>query len=148
MGRVALRNGLLALLLAPATAWSQDITSLVVPLGPPLVLAPLLVMKLRNDWLLPKNGTEASSQALVVLGALEIALWIVIAGAIVLVFFDERWLVAPAVPVALAILFAAVRRVGAPHRSWRFSLAMLAVFPPCWLFIQAWSFVLFLIVMG
>ena len=48
MGRVTLRNGLLALLLAPATAWSQDLTSLVVPMGPPLVLAPLLAMKLRD----------------------------------------------------------------------------------------------------
>jgi hypothetical protein len=144
MGRVANRSGLLALLLAPPAAWSQDMTSLVVPLGPPLVLAPLLAMKLRNDWLLPKNGTEASAQALVVLGALEIALWIVIAGAFALVFFDERWLVAPAVPVALGILVAAVRRVGAPHRSWRFSLAMLAVLPVTWIVIQAASYVLFL----
>jgi hypothetical protein len=144
MGRVTLRNGLLALLLAPATAWSQDISSLVDPMGPPLVLAPLLVMKLRERWLLPKNGTEASSRALLLFGALEIALWIVIAGAIVLLYFDERWLVAPAIPVALAALVAAARRVGAPHRSWRFTLAMLSVFPPCWLVIQAASFVLFM----
>jgi hypothetical protein len=144
MGRVAFRNGFLALLLAPATAWSQDITSLVLPLGPPLVLAPLLAMKMREGWLLPKNGTEASPQALAMFGSLEIALWIVIAGAIVLVLFDERWLVAPAVPVALAVLFAAVRRVGAPHRSWWFSLAMLAVLPVTWLVIQAASYVLFL----
>lgn len=144
MGRVALRSGLLALLLAPATAWSQDITSLVLPLGPPLVLAPLLAMKLRERWLLPKNGTEASPQALMVLGGLEIALWIVIAGAIGLVFFDERWLVAPAVPVAFGVLLAAGRRVGAPHRSWWFTLALLSVLPLCWLVIQAASFVLFL----
>ena len=143
MGRVALRNGLLAVLLAPAAAWSQDLTSLVVPLGPPLVLAPLLAMILRERWLLPRNGTEASPQALMVLGGLEIALWIVIAGAIVLVFFDERWLVAPAVPVALGVLVPAVRRVGAPHRSWRLSLAMLAVFPVTWLVIQAASYVLY-----
>lgn len=148
MARLIVRNGLLALLLTPAVAWSQDISSLVLPLGPPLVLAPLLAMKLRNDWLLPKNGTEASSQALAVLGAVEMVLWIVIAGAIVLMYFDERWLVAPAVPVALAVLVAAVRRVGAPHKSWRFTLAMLSVFPPCWLVIQAASFVLFLVVMG
>ena len=144
MGRVAIRSGLLALLLAPPAACSQDMTSLVVPLGPPLVLAPLLAMKLRNDWLLPKNGTDASSQTLVVLGALEMALWIVVAGAIGLVYFGERWLVAPAVPVALAVLIAAVRRVGAPHRSWRFTLAMLSVLPLCWLVIQAASYVLFL----
>jgi hypothetical protein len=60
------------------------------------------------------------------------------------VFFDERWLVAPAVPVALGVLIAAVRRVGAPHRSWRFSLAMLAVLPVTWIVIQAASYVLFL----
>ena len=144
MGRVTLRNGLLALLLAPATAWSQDISSLVDPMGPPLVLAPLLVMKLRERWLLPKNGTEASSRALLLFGALEIALWIVIAGAIVLLYFDERWLVAPAIPAALAVLVAAARRVGAPHRSWRFTLAMLSVFLPCWLVIQMASFVLFM----
>jgi hypothetical protein len=107
------------------------------------VLAPLLAMKLRERWLLPKNGTEASPRALLAFGALEIALWIVIAGAIVLVFFDERWLVAPAVPVALGVLVRAVRRVGAPHRSWRFSLAMLAVFPVIWLVIQAASYVLY-----
>jgi hypothetical protein len=144
MGRVTLRNGLLALLLAPSTAWSQDISSLVDPMGPPLVLAPLLVMKLRERWLLPKNGTEASLRALLLFGALEIALWIVIAGAIVLLYFDERWLVAPAVPAALGVLVAAVRRVGAPHRSWRFTLAMLSVFLPCWLVIQMASFVLFM----
>jgi hypothetical protein len=144
MGRVTLRNGLLALLLAPATAWSQDLTSLVLPMGPPLVLAPLLAMKLRTDWLLPKNGTEASPRALMVLGGLEMVLWIVIVGAIVMLYFDERWLVAPAVPVALGVLVAAARRVGAPHRSWRFTLAMLSVFLPCWLVIQMASFVLFM----
>ena len=79
-----------------------------------------------------------------VLGGLEMALWIVIAGAIVMLYFDERWLVAPAVPVALGVLVAAARRVGAPHRSWRFTLAMLSVFLPCWLVIQMASFVLFM----
>ena len=63
---------------------------------------------------------------------------------VLLVFLEgERWLVAPAVPVALGVLVPAVRRVGAPHRSWRFSLAMLAVFPVTWLVIQAASYVLF-----
>ena len=79
-----------------------------------------------------------------VLGGLEMVLWIVIAGAIVMLYFDERWLVVPAIPVALAVLVAAARRVGSPHRSWRFTLAMLSVFPPCWLVIQMASFVLFM----
>jgi hypothetical protein len=144
MARVTIRNALLTLLLAPSAVWAQDITSLVMPLGPPLGLAPLLAMKLRHDWLLPKNGTEAASQALTILGAVEIVLWIVIGGAIVMIYFDERWLLAPVVAVALAILVAAVRRVGAPHRSWRFTLAMLSVLPLCWLVIQAASFVLFM----
>jgi hypothetical protein len=62
MGRVALRPGPLALLLAPAPAWSQDLTSLVVPLGPPLVLAPLLAMKLREQWLRCSLTSAGSSR--------------------------------------------------------------------------------------
>jgi hypothetical protein len=119
----------IATLFAPAAAWSQDATVLAVALGPPLLAAPVLAQYVRRRWLLPRNGTSASFRALVGIGVLEWLLWLFVGYLAALVVFDERLLALGLALVGLAVVVLAMRALGAPHRSWGFTLAMVAVFP-------------------
>lgn len=128
MGRLASSPGA-ALLLAPAVAWAQDATVLAVALGPPLLATPLVAQYVRRRWLLPRNGTGASWRALAAAGLVEWLLWGVVGYCAALVVFQESWLALMAAALGIAAVAFVVRAVGKPHRSWGFTLAMLAVFP-------------------
>ena len=138
MARLAIRPGLVALL-APAVAWAQDATVLALAIGPPLLLAPLVVAWLRRQWLLPRNGTEASTRALVAVGAVEWLLWLLVGYLVAMVIFDERWLALVLAGAGLVALLYTLRTLGAPHRSWGFTLAMVAVFPGVFLAALVWA---------
>jgi hypothetical protein len=118
-----------AVVLAPAVAWAQDVTVLAVAFGPPLVAAPLLAQYLRARWLLPSNGTSAPRRAWIAAGVVEFLLWMFVGYLAAMVVFDERWLALVLLVAGLAALLYTLRGLGAPHRSWGFTLAMLAVFP-------------------
>jgi len=128
MARLARSLGIAALL-APAAAWSQDATVLVVMLGPPLLATPFVAQYVRRRWLLPHNGTSASIRALVATGGVEWLLWTFVGYMGAMVVFDERMLAAGLALAGLAAVVFAIRALGAPHRSWGFTLAMVAVFP-------------------
>ncbi len=102
---------------------------LAVAFGPPLLATPLVAQYLRSHWLLPRNGTVASVRALAVAGMVECLIWLCVGYLAALVIFDERWLALALVVAGLAALLFTLRAVGAPHRSWAFTLAMVAVFP-------------------
>lgn len=138
MARLAYRAGLFALL-APAVAWAQDATVVALAVGPPLLLAPVLVAWLRRRWLLPRNGTEASTRALVVVGIVEWLLWLLVGFLAVTVIFDERWLALLLAGAGLVALLYTLRTLGAPHRSWGFTLAMVAVFPGVFFVAVLWA---------
>lgn len=128
MARLAPTAGVAALL-TPVVAWSQDATVLALALGPPLLAAPFIAQYLRSRWLLPRNGTSTSMRALVATGVLEWLLWLFVGYlAARLVFAEDLLALGLAVAGVAAVAFT-VRRLGAPHRSWRFTLAMVAVFP-------------------
>jgi hypothetical protein len=128
VARLAPRIGIAALL-APAAAWSQDATVLAVAFGPPLLAAPFLAQYLRSRWLLPRNGTSASLRVLIVTGIVEWLLWLFVGYLAARVVFEEELLASGlAVAGAAAVVFT-LRALGAPHRSWGFTLAMVAVFP-------------------
>ncbi|MCM2311847.1 MAG: hypothetical protein NDI84_10625 [Steroidobacteraceae bacterium] len=128
MARLAPRIGVAALL-APTAAWSQDATVLAVAFGPPLLAAPFLAQYLRSRWLLPRNGTSASLRVLIVTGSVEWLLWLSVGYLAARVVFEEELLaLGLAVAGAAAVVFT-LRALGAPHRSWGFTLAMVAVFP-------------------
>lgn len=116
-------------LLAPASAWAQDATVLAVAFGPPILAAPFLAQVVRSKWLLPGNGTDASVRALAVTGIVEALLWMLVGYLAAMAIFDERVLALPLLAAGLVALLLLLRRLGAPHRSWGFTLAMLAVFP-------------------
>lgn len=138
MARLAIRTGLVALF-APAVAWAQDATVLALAVGPPLLLAPLLVAWLRRRWLLPRNGTEASTRAFVAVGIVEWLLWLLVGYLAAMVIFDERWLALVLVGAGLVALLYTLRTLGAPHRSWGFTLAMVAMFPVVFLVAVLWA---------
>jgi hypothetical protein len=118
-----------AALAAPAAAWAQDATVLAVALGPPLLAAPFLAQYLRARWLLPRNGTTATRRAFVATGFVEFLLWAFVGYLAAMVVFEES-LLAPVLAFAgLAGVALTLRTLGAPHRTWGFTLAMLAVFP-------------------
>lgn len=118
-----------AALSAPAAAWAQDATVLAVALGPPILAAPFLAQYLRARWLLPRNGTSATRRALVATGIVEVLLWIVVGYLAAMVVFEESLLAMVLALAGLAAVALMVRSLGAPHRTWGFTLAMLAVFP-------------------
>jgi len=118
-----------ALLIAPATAWAQDATVLAIAFGPPLLAAPVVTQYVRQRWLLPRSGTGASWGALVAVGIVEGLLWVAVGYCAATVVFQERLLALAAAAVGIAAIALVVRTLGAPHRSWGFTLAMLAVFP-------------------
>ena len=128
MGRVASRLGA-ALLLAPVMAWAQDAAVLAVAFAPPLLAAPFVAQYARQHWLLRRNGTAATLRALVVAGIVECLLWVAVGYCAALVVFQEQWLALVAAMVGTAAIALVMRTLGAPHRSWGFTLAMLAVFP-------------------
>lgn len=145
MARLAPTLGAAALLV-PVAAHAQDATVLAVSLGPPLLAAPFLAQYLRSRWLLPRNGTEASVRALAVTGIVECLLWMFVGFLAATVFFEEDPLaLALLVPGVAALLFL-LRALGAPHRSWAFTLAMVAVFPVVFVVgvVIAWVLVLVL----
>lgn len=135
MARVARPTGL-ALLLAPAAAWSQDATAVVVFGAPPLLLAPFVTLYLRAKYLVPAAGAQGRLAALAAFGAAELVLWIAIAGTVALTYFAERWAVTAITVLAILGLVSTARLVGAPHPSWRFTAGMLLVFPVTWLLLQ------------
>jgi hypothetical protein len=140
VARLATVTGIAALL-APAVACSQDATVLAVALGPPLVAAPFVTQYARNRWLLPRNGTSASLRALVVTGVVEWLLWLLVGYlAARLVFAEELLALGLAVAGMAAIVFT-LRTLGTPHRSWGFTLAMVAVFPAVLALAAAWALV-------
>ena len=118
-----------AALLTPAAAWAQDATVLAVAFGPPLLAAPFIVQYVRSRWLLPRNGTSATPRAFVATGVIELLLWIFVGYLTAMVIFDERALAFVLALAGLSALAFTMRSLGAPHRSWGFTLAMLAVFP-------------------
>jgi hypothetical protein len=118
-----------AALLAPVVAWAQDATVLAVAFGPPLLVAPFLAQYVRARWLLPRNGTSAPRRAWIAAGIVEGLLWVFVGYLAAMVVFDERWLALILLVAGLAALLFTLRALGAPHRSWGFTLAMLAVFP-------------------
>jgi hypothetical protein len=118
-----------AALLAPVVAWAQDATVLAVAFGPPLLVAPFLAQYVRARWLLPRNGTSAPRRAWIAAGIVECLLWVFVGYLAAMVVFDERWLALILLVAGLAALLFTLRALGAPHRSWGFTLAMLAVFP-------------------
>jgi hypothetical protein len=118
-----------AALLAPVVAWAQDATVLAVAFGPPLLAAPFLAQYVRARWLLPRNGTSATRRAWIAAAVVEILLWVFVGYLAAMVVFDERGLALILFVPGLAALLFTLRALGAPHRSWGFTLAMLAVFP-------------------
>ena len=138
MARLAIRPGLVALF-APAAAWAQDATVLALAVGPPLLLAPLLVAWLRRHWLLPRNGSEASTRSLVAVGIVEWLLWLLVGYLAAMVIFDERWLALVLAGAGLVALLFPLRTLGAPHRSWGFTLAMVAAFPGVFAVALVWA---------
>jgi hypothetical protein len=118
-----------AVVLAPAVAWAQDVTVLAVAFGPPLVAAPFLAQYLRARWLLPRNGTTATRRAFVATGFVEFLLWSFVGYLAAMVVFEESLLALVLAIAGLAGLALTLRTLGAPHRTWGFTLAMLAVFP-------------------
>jgi hypothetical protein len=134
------------LLLGPVTAWSQDATAVVALGTPPLLVAPLVTLYLRAKYLVPVSGTNGRLAGLAAFGVAEIVLWLAIGGAAALVWFAERWAVTPIAILAILGLVSTARLVGAPHPSWRFTAAMLLVFPVTWLLLQlAWYLVALLV---
>jgi hypothetical protein len=132
-------------LLAPQVAWAQDATVLAVVLGPPLLAAPFLAQYLRSRWLLPRNGTEASVRALAVTGIVECLLWALVGFLTATVVFDEGRLALALLVAGLAALLFTLRALGAPHRSWIFTLAMVAVFPAVFAVAVVFAWVLVLV---
>lgn len=128
MARVK-RWSAVAALLAPAAAWAQDATVLAVAFGPPVLLAPFFAQYLRARWLLPRNGTSATRRAFVATGLVEVLLWIVVGYLAAMVVFEESLLALVLALAGLAAVALTMRSLGAPHRTWGFTLAMLAVFP-------------------
>jgi hypothetical protein len=128
VGRLAACFGA-GLLLAPAMAWAQDATVLAVAFGPPLLAAPIVAQYVRKHWLLPSNGTAATLRVLVVGGIVECLLWVAVGYCVALVVFQEQWLALVAAMAGIAAIALVMRTLGAPHRSWGFTLAMLCVFP-------------------
>lgn len=119
----------IAALFAPAAAWSQDVTVLAVAFGPPLLATPVLAQYVRSRWLLPRNGSSATMRALVGTGVVEALLWLLVGYLGAMVIFDERLLALGLALAGLAAVVFTIRALGAPHRSWGFTLAMVAVFP-------------------
>lgn len=124
-------TGLLAAaaLLVPLVAWAQDATVLAVAFGPPLLATPFVAQYVRSRWLLPRNGTSASTRALVTAGVLESVLWVFVGYLTAMVIFDERALALVLALAGLSALAFTMRSLGAPHRSWGFTLSIMAVFP-------------------
>ena len=118
-----------AALIVPAIAWAQDATVLAVAFGPPLLAAPFLAQYLRARWLLPRNGTTATRRAFVATGFVEFLLWTLVGYLAAMVVFEESLLALVLVLAGLAGVALTLRTLGAPHRTWGFTLAMLAVFP-------------------
>jgi hypothetical protein len=117
------------LLLVSAPAWAQDATVLAIAFGPPLLAAPVVAQYVRQRWLLPRNGTRVSLRRLAAAGVVESLLWVVVGYCVARVVFQESWLALAAAAGAVGALALVTRNVGAPHRSWGFTLVMLAVFP-------------------
>ena len=115
-------------------AWAQDATILAVAFGPPLLAAPVVAQYARQHWLLPRNGTAATWRALVVAGMVECLLWVAVGYCAALVVFQEQWLALVAAVIGVAAIAVVMRTLGAPHRSWGFTLAMVAVFPAVFAF--------------
>ncbi len=134
-----------AALLAPAAVWAQDATVLAVAIGPPLLAAPVIAQYVRSRWLLPRNGTTASPRALFVVGVVESLLWLFVGYLTAMVVFEERRLAFALIVAGLAALLFTMRALGAPHRSWGFTLAMVAVFPIVFGVAMLWSLVVALV---
>jgi hypothetical protein len=128
-----------AWLLVPAAASAQDVTAVVALGVPPLLLACLVSLIVRAKYLIPVVGAMRRLAGLAAFGVAELALWLVIGGAVAMVYFAERWPVIAIAVLAVLGLASTARLVGAPHPSWRFTLGFLLVFPVTWLLLQlAW----------
>ena len=128
-----------AWLLAPAAVSAQDVTAVVALGVPPLLLACLLSLIVRAKYLMTDVGAMRRLAGLAAFGLAELALWLVIGGAVAMVYFAERWPVIAIAVLAVLGLASTARLVGAPHPSWRFTLGFLLVFPVTWLLLQlAW----------
>ena len=125
-----------ALLLAAAPAWSQDATAVVALAAPPLLVAWLATLLIRAKYLVPVAGATRRLAGLAAFGVAELALWLVVGGTAAMVYFAERWAVLAIAALAVLGLASTARLVGAPHPSWRFTLAFLLVFPVTWLLLQ------------
>ena len=83
----------------------------------------------KSSGTLPRNGTSATRRAFVATGLVEVLLWIVVGYLTAMVIFEESLLALVLALAGLAAVALTLRSLGAPHRTWGFTLAMLAVFP-------------------
>jgi hypothetical protein len=122
--------------LAPAAARAQDATALVVMMAPPFLLAPLLAVVIRHRWLLHVGGVGRSMRTAVALASIEFVLWLLAAWCAAVVYFQGKWGAVLALGAIMVGIVALVRRLGVPHTSWLFSLALTSVFPAVWAIVQ------------
>jgi len=118
---------------------------LVVFIAPPLLLVPVIVAVIRHRWLLHGNPTLPLFRTVLALGTLEFLLWLLAGWFGAVVFFQGKWGAALALGGVLTVILALDRRIGAPHRSWLFSLAFMSVVPGVWVIVQLLWYWLFLL---
>ncbi len=108
----------------------------MVFLAPPVLLAPFIAALIRRRWLRQINGTPPLVRTLLALGTLEFVLWLLTAWFAAVVYFQGKWGATLALGATMTAILFLDRRLGAPHRSWLFSLAFMTVFPGAWLLVQ------------
>jgi hypothetical protein len=109
---------------------------LVVFIAPPFLLAPVITALIRRRWLFHLDRTAPLFRTLLALGTLEFLLWLAAARFAAVVYFQGKWGATLALGAIMAAILALDRRLGAPHRSWLFSLAFMSVFPGVWVILQ------------
>ena len=102
--RVPQIAGLVLLALLPSPAHAQDATVLAVLLAPPIFLAPLVVALGRWAWLRRHRPSPPRFLLLFGLACLEVVLWVLAAGLLAVMYFDERWHLQAGGSVAVALL--------------------------------------------
>jgi hypothetical protein len=113
-------------------------------MAPPFLLVPVIAAVIRHRCLVHLNRPLLFSTVLA-LGALELLLWLVAAWFAAVVYFQGKWGAALALGVAMIAILTLDRRIGAPHRSWLFSLSFMSVVPGVWVIVQLlwyWVFLL------